>query len=65
MTSKNPTEPNYAERSFYIIGGIYRVVKNIEDKVDRLLDDLGHEYDPENGDFLKDLYWENGNGEEY
>ncbi|MCA9413829.1 MAG: hypothetical protein KC944_21620 [Candidatus Omnitrophica bacterium] len=40
MTSENRYEENGTDRGYYLIGGIYRVVKSIDDKMDTFIEEM-------------------------
>jgi hypothetical protein len=59
MTSENSDHPTEGERErkFYLVAGIYRVVKDIDDKVERMLDELAKDHDSEGSGYFADPYW--------
>ena len=58
MTNENEPNPRYEHRKADLLGGIYRVVKSIDSKVEELLDKFHDAVEDTHKDYFPDNYWD-------
>jgi len=58
MTSREEGFEEPEDKKIYLMSGIYRVVKSIEDRVETLLDELREAIESRNGDYFLNDQWD-------
>ena len=65
MTSEHEENPEYENRKLDVLGGIYRVVKSVDNKVEEILDEIREGLEASREDYLPDHYWDNNHQNGY
>jgi methyl coenzyme M reductase subunit C len=65
MTPDYESPPKDEGKKMDMLGGIYRVLQAIDDKVDEILEEIRHTPDSDHEDYLEDPYWYNPEGNGY